>query len=134
MSQPEHASQTPRIALALGVVATWVSLWLSTIPLPIDDARVRQYLDQGGSVPLSGRGGWPLPAFKYPVSPLGGDIPNADAAFPFLLNLLFWVAVCALILWPLPSRFFRPAVERGAIGLAALLTIFGVFFLLIKFD
>lgn len=123
-----------KIVLSLAVVATWVSLWVSTQPLPIDDAQVESYLKNGGATPLSGRGGWPLPAFKYPVPPLGSDTPNADAYFPFVLNVAFWIAVMTCALWFVPRRWLLPAIERTAIGLASLMTVFGVFFLLLKFD
>ena len=141
-------------ALIISVTITllWVSLWLSTQPIPVNQTDVQRYMDaylvpvsdetSGTSIatvlpvplPLSGRGGFPLPAFKYPVSPLGGDIPNADAFFPFLLNLGFWIAMTTVLLWFVPRRWMTSFVIRVSTGLACLMTIFGIGFLLLKFD
>lgn len=133
------------IVISLGITAMWFSLWLSTQTLTVDNSTVERYMkqaynEQGAStgnvepVPLSGRGGFPLPAFKYPVSPLGGDVPNADAFFPFLLNIGFWLAVLTAVLWFVPKRYLTTFVMRVAVGLACVMTIFGIGFLLLKFD
>ncbi len=121
---------------SLTVIATWVSLWVSYQKLPTPaDTVINAYMHGADvPVPIIARGGWPLPAFKYPVSPLGSDIPNPDSLFPFILNLGFWFAISTLLLWFVPAKWHKKWIEKTLIGLAILTTIISIGYLLVLFD
>lgn len=82
--------------IALGLIGLWVSLWLSYQPLPVP--RVPNQLDLSVKpFPVSGTGRFPFRAFLYPAPPLGWDRPPAEQLPLFGANLLFWLAVGAII-------------------------------------
>ena len=111
--------------LCLGVIALWLSLFLSYR---------RIYFETVDNNPWAtyGDGGFPLTAFEYPS--MGSDIPPAKSWPPFAANLFFWLAVAIPAMFLIPARFFTKIFQSILILGTAITTLIGFVYLLLKFD
>lgn len=125
-----------RIAIALALIVTWLSLFLSSQALPYNEQEISDYLEspQTLRVPIVGKAGFPFTVFYFPPPPMGNDIPPDGSFFPFALNTMIYFLVMLFILTYLPKRFITVALERGAIYFAFIVCFIGLFWTILKFD
>lgn len=123
-----------RFTILLGLILTWVAVFKSTTNIAVAQSEIEAYFAHRGPLPVAGLGGWPFPAFHYPPSPLGGDVPPISSVYPFILNWIFWSLIAAVIVWFLPKRWLTNEVNQVVIGLTILTSLGGLLFLLLKFD
>lgn len=109
--------------LGIGVVLHWLSLFLSYRELP----------DEGIYKPIA-TGGFPFKAFEYPFPPMGSDWPPADMWPMFFLNLVIWMAVSVLVVFVLGKKLKNQKLYKAISILATLLSVFGIFYIMLKFD
>lgn len=116
-----------KIAIGFGVIALWLSLWFSY-----------QHLPFGGSIfdpnAAIAKGGFPFTVFYYPPPPMGKDIPPDGSFFPFALNFMIWFIVAYAIIHFIPKRIFTEKLVAIITYLAFLMSLFGLFYIIIQFD
>lgn len=111
--------------LGIGAILQWLSLFFSYRELP------NAYEDI--SKPI-GTGGFPFKAFEYPVPPMGNDWPPAEMWPMFFVNFAIWLAVGLLVAFVLSKKITNPKVLKTISILAILLSVFGIFYIMLKFD
>lgn len=112
-------------AVSFGVILQWFSLFFSYRELPNAYENINKPIATGG---------FPFRTFEYPVPPMGSDWPPADTWPTFFLNFAIWLVIGLVI-----SLLFGKKLENKkmikTIGiLAVLLSVFGVFYIMFKFD
>lgn len=111
--------------LGIGLILQWLSLFFSYRELP------NAYEDI--SRPIA-TGGFPFKAFEYPVPPMGSDWPPAEMWPMFFLNLAIWLMVGLFIALAVGKRLENQKVFKTIGILAILLSVFGIFYIMLKFD
>ncbi len=113
------------LTISIGLILQWLSLFFSYRELP--DA----FKDTSQPIATAG---FPFKTFEYPVPPLGSDWPPPDAWPAFFLNLAIWL-LAGLIITLLAGKQLKnsTAIKFFSI-LALLLSAFGVFYIMFKFD
>ena len=114
-------------AICGGITFQWLSLFLSYKKLPT--VINQNLLDQ----PIA-TGGFPLKIFSYPAPAMGNNWPPADACPIFLLNLGIWIAITALLLFLFNKKLKNKKLTKKSIISALVLSLIGLFYLMIKFD
>jgi hypothetical protein len=113
--------------ISIGVALQWLSLFFSYRKLP--------NFFQGNINQSIATGGWPLKIFEYPVPPMGHDWPPSVGDWPiFFLNLLIWIAVGFILTSFLDKKVAEKRVLFFLILSAIILSILGLFYIMLKFD
>lgn len=111
--------------LGIGIILQWLSLFFSYRELP------NAYEDINKPIAT---GGFPFEAFEYPVPPMGSDWPPAEMLPMFFLNIAIWLVVGLIIAFMFSKKMDnRKALSTIGI-LAILLSVFGIFYIMFKFD
>lgn len=112
-------------ALGIGTILQWLSLFFSYRALPNDEYNI--------SKPIA-TGGFPFKVFDYPVPPMGNDWPPADVWPMFFANLAIWLLVGSLIALLLGKKIENKNIQLTIAVSAIFLTIFGILYIMFKFD
>lgn len=113
-------------SISLGVIAQWLSLFFSYKKLP---SAYQNIIDQ----PIA-TGGWPLKIFEYPFPPMGHDWPPVGDWPMFFLNLLIWIAIGFMLTLFLGKKLVGKRILIYLIFSAIILSVLGLFYIMIKFD
>lgn len=109
--------------ISMGVLLNWLSIFFSYKKL--DNLDINQPIATGG---------FPLKIFSYPVPPMGHDWPPVEVWPIFFLNLIIWIIVASIISFILGKRFeYRRSMASSVVS-AIFMSIFGLFYLMLKFD
>jgi len=116
---PKNIRKITIVALLLGIIMMWISLFVS-------------YQDLPDSKPVA-TGGFPITAFEYPPGALGSNVPPIDSWELFYLNLCFWIVI-GTGLTILLRKYLNK--KRCCIFLIAsiIISIYGLGYILLKFD
>jgi hypothetical protein len=110
-------------AISIGVILNWLSLFFSCRKLPNIDI----------NQPIA-TGGFPFKVFEYPFPPMGHDWPPAGSWPMFFLNLVVWLVVSFFIF----LLFGKKKVNKKNTAIfaisAVILSLLGVFYIMLKFD
>jgi len=83
-------------------------------------------------------GGFPIKAFGYSVPPMGSDEPPIEAWPLFFANMAIWFVAGNIIVAFLPKKYFNSKKAENIILavflLSGLVIIYGLFYVLLKFD
>ncbi|MFA5360152.1 MAG: hypothetical protein WC349_04315 [Patescibacteria group bacterium] len=109
--------------ISLGVILNWLSLFFSYRRLPNIDI----------NQPFA-TGGFPLKIFTYPFPPMGHDWPPAGDWPIFFLNLLIWLAAVFLISFLFGKKMASRKTMAALVISAAVLSLIGIFYIVLKFD
>lgn len=112
-------------ALSIGVILQWLSIFLSYRELP------NAYVDINKPIAT---GGFPFKAFEYPVPPMGSDWPPVEMWPMFFLNLAIWLAVGLIVAFLLSNKITNQKVFKTIGILAILLSVLGIFYIMLMFD
>jgi len=112
-------------ALGIGVILQWISLILSYRELPNAYKNI--------NTPIA-TGGFPFKAFEYPTPPMGSDWPPTEMWPMFFLNLAIWIVVGLLVSFVLSKKITNQKVFKTICISAILLSLFGIFYIMLKFD
>jgi hypothetical protein len=112
--------------ISIGVILNWLSLFFSCRKLP-------NFYQGDISQPIA-TGGFPLKIFEYPVPPMGNDWPPVNSWPMFILNLIIWL----LVAWLISRSLGKKMANRRAMAIfiisAVVLSLFGIFYIMLKFD
>ncbi len=120
---PKNIRNITIIALSLGIIMIWISLFTSYQRLP--DANSL-------SKPIA-TGGFPITVFEYPPGALGNNNPPIDSWGLFYLNLVFWIIVgtgIAILL----RKHLNKRISYIFLTMSIIISIYGLGYILIKFD
>jgi hypothetical protein len=137
ITSASHQVSIVKIAIAMALIMSWVTLWISHTGLPYNDADVNEYMQAQPRTmepPAVAKAGWPFTVFYYPPAPLGNDIPPSGSGFPFALNTMIYFILSWAILVYVPKRFLTFKLERGAVFFAFVITLLGLFQTILAFD
>jgi hypothetical protein len=125
-----------KIAIALALITSWLTLWVSYSRIPGATGDVSRYWQTGnaGDIPVVAKAGFPFTVFYYPPAPMGNEIPPSGSGFPFALNTMIYFSLFWAILNLIPKRLLTYLFERGVIILAFIITFFGLFLTIMAFD
>lgn len=112
-------------ALGLGVIFQWLSLFFSYRELPNTFEDIK--------TPIA-TGGFPFKAFEYPFPPMGNNWPPLKAWPIFFLNLIIWIIISAIIVFLLGKKIENKKIVTIIGILATVLSLFGIFYITLKFD
>ena len=112
------------VALSLGVIIMWITLFSSSQELPGSYNNLRNPVAIGG---------FPIVAFEYPPGALGNNIPPTDSWGSFYLNLCFWIVIGSGIAILLRKRLNKKRAHIFFIT-NIVVSIYGLGYLLLKFD
>jgi len=112
-------------ALGIGVILQWLTLFFSYRELPNAFEDINKPIATGG---------FPLKAFEYPVPPMGSDWPPADMWPMFFANLAIWLVVGILIALIFGKKLENNKVFKTIVISAILLSVIGIFYIILKFD
>ena len=132
LSKPNYT----KLALCLAIILTWLSLWFSYRTQTYSDQAVTDYLNSSLALkaPIAARAGFPLTTFYFPVPPLGNDIPDQGSFFPFALNVMLWFLFSFYFLHYLPKKWLKQKFEQGLVYSAFVLSLFGLFWVILQYD
>lgn len=111
--------------MSIGVILQWLSLFFSYSELP------NAYQDINNHIAT---GGFPLKIFEYPVPLMGSDWPPTNTWPTFFLNFAIWLAVGLLISILLDKKLENKRLIKSLGILAILLSVIGIFYIMLKFD
>ncbi|NCO04786.1 MAG: hypothetical protein GW939_01405 [Candidatus Magasanikbacteria bacterium] len=112
-------------ALGIDVILQWLTLFCSYRELPNAFEDINKPIATGG---------FPFKAFEYPVPPMGSDWPPSDMWPMFFANLAIWLVVGILIALIFGKKLENNKVFK-TIGISAiLLSVIGIFYIMLKFD
>jgi len=141
MTEVTHKSQSGqfsfvKVAVALALITTWVTLWGSRTDLPYKDIDLQKYFSEPGSVqaPIVAKAGFPFVTFYYPLTPLGSDIPPDGSIFPFALNTAIYLGIWLVLPRLLPKRFHTVNFQRASIYFSSIICVIGLFLTILAFD
>ena len=120
---PKDIRNITIVALSLGIIMMWISLFISYQRLP--DANSL-------SKPIA-TGGFPITIFEYPPGALGNDSPPIDSWGLFYLNLGFWIIIgtgIAILL----RKHLNKRISYICLIVSIIISIYGLGYLFIKFD
>ena len=120
---PKDIRNITIVALSLGIIMMWISLFISYQRLPDANSLSR---------PIA-TGGFPITIFEYPPGALGNDSPPIDSWGLFYLNLGFWIIIGTGIAILLRKRLNKQ-VSYIFLVTSITISIYGLGYLLIKFD
>ncbi|MFA6097452.1 MAG: hypothetical protein WC788_07545 [Candidatus Paceibacterota bacterium] len=111
-------------ALSLGIITMWLSLFISYQQiLPAYDDLIH---------PVA-RGGFPVKAFDYPPSVMGGDEPPIETWSLFYLNLDFWIVIgsgAAMIF----RKNLNSQISFKLFSASVFISLYGIGYLFWQFD
>jgi len=113
-------------AISIGVILQWLSLFFSYRRLP--------NFYQGNINQPVATGGFPLKFFEYPVPPMGSNWPPANSWPMFIINLTIWLLVAFIIFWLLGKKVENKKVMAISVISAVVLSLLGIFYIMLKFD
>lgn len=109
--------------ISLGISFNWLSLFFSYRRL--QNININQ---------IFATGGFPFKVFEYPFPPMGHDWPPAGAWPPFFVNLFIWIAFASLIIFFTGKKMENRKMMRFLIISALVLSLFGIFYIMLNFD
>ena len=110
-------------AISIGVVLNWLSLFFSYQKL--QNTNINQAIATGG---------FPLRIFEYPFPPMGHDLPPLETWPIFFVNLFIWIAFASLIVFLNDKKMENRKAIAILVISAAVLSLFGIFYIMLKFD
>ncbi len=124
----DNKPNTTKIAIALALIVTWITIWASYRHLP--------YSGDPFTYPdiVSAKAGWPFTVFYYPLPPFGNDIPNQGSAFPFALNAMIYFILAWAIVQLIPGRLISKKLEKLLVCIAFWVTLAGLLHTILLFD
>jgi len=109
--------------VSLGVSLNWLSLFFSYRRL--QNININQ---------IFATGGFPFKVFEYPFPPMGHDWPPAGAWPLFFVNLFIWIAFVSLIIFFTGKKMENRTMMSFLAISAIVLSLFGIFYIMLKFD
>lgn len=109
--------------ISLGISLNWLSLFFSYRRL--QNININQ---------IFATGGFPFKVFEYPFPPMGHDWPPAGAWPLFFVNLFIWMAFASLIIFFTGKKMENRAMMSFLAISAIVLSLFGIFYIMLNFD
>jgi hypothetical protein len=109
--------------ISLGISLNWLSLFFSYHKLQNTD------INQAIAI-----GGFPLRIFEYPFPPMGHDLPPLETWPIFFANLFIWVAFAYLIGFSIGKKVENRKMMSFLVISAIILSLLGIFYIMLKFD
>lgn len=111
--------------LGIGVVLQWLTLFFSYKELPNAYEDIYEPIATGG---------FPYVVFEYPVPPMGSDWPPADVWPMFFMNFAIWLLVGLVLGAIFGKKIQERKLLHKVLTLAGMITIFGYYYIVFKFD
>ncbi len=123
-----HKPNLTKITIALALILTWVSIWVSFERLlysgnPFNDTSI-----------VAGSSGFPFTVFYYPPAPMGNDIPDQGSIFPFALNAMIYFIISWAVIHIIPIKKISKRFEQLIVYTAFWVTLAGLFHTILLFD
>jgi len=109
--------------VSLGVSLNWLSLFFSYHRL--QNININQVFATGG---------FPLKVFEYPLPPMGHDWPPLGTWPIFFVNLFIWIAFAFLIVFLTGKKMENRKRMAISVISALVLSLFGIFYIMLTFD
>lgn len=109
--------------ISLGISLNWLSLFFSYRRL--QNININQ---------IFATGGFPFKVFEYPFPPMGHDWPPIGAWPLFFVNLFIWLAFACLIVFLISKKVENRKIITFLIISAIVLSLLGIFYIMLKFD
>ncbi len=109
--------------ISLGISLNWLSLFFSYRRL--QNININQ---------IFATGGFPFKVFEYPFPPMGHDWPPLETWPIFFVNLFIWIAFAYLIGFLIGKKVENRTIMSFLSISAVVLSLFGIFYIMLNFD